>query len=413
METWELELAGKVRELARGPWEERAGGYDARGEFPRANVDELQALKVPQMAMSPENGGLGISIEGQMRIMEEVAYGDGSTAVALNMHALVAGFLESMPPFPRRNHVIEDMGKNGALICGPGSIPSGGLDNRQAGFRFEDDGDFVVGHGKAGFASMSEGAKYALIGGAIDRGEGNPRDIVLSVPELDTPGFTLMHNWDAMGLRGTASHDVVVDNMRLPKSEVLIIPEAMMRMVLEAQAQVVNVQSQMRARGALGILAIWLGLAQHAFDFTVEYVKERHGYLAGPTTGGAGPNAGYRADAAWAQFGIGNMEHWLETGRIVLYECIRRLETPFESSQAFTRHLVRTVYHLRRMSEEVSQGAMKVCGAHAYVKNRPLERIFRDMVGGNVMAWKTDELMHSLGLSALGRDITFVGPAGT
>jgi len=65
------------------------------------------------------------------------------------------------------------------------------------------------------------------------------------------------------------------------------------------------------------------------------------------------------------------------------------------------------------MSEEVSAGAMRVCGAHAYVRNRPLERIYRDMVGGNVMAWKTDELLHSLGLSALGREITFVGPAGT
>lgn len=413
LETWELELIEKVRAMARGPWLERAARYDRAGAFPRENVNELLALNVPAMAFGTENGGLGISVEAQMRIMEEAAYGDGSTAVALNMHCIVAGFLESMPPFPRRNQVIEDIGRNGALICGPGSIPSGGLDNRQAGFRFEEDGDFVVGNGKAGFASMSEGAKYALIGGAIDRGEGNPRDIVLSVPELDTPGFKLLGNWDAMGLRGTASHDVVVENMRLPKSEVLIIPEAMMRAVLEAQAQVVNVQSQMRARGAIGILAIWLGLAQHAFDFTVEYVKERHGYLAGPTTGGAGANAGYRADAAWAQFGIGNMEHWLETGRIVLYECIRRLDTPFESPQAFTRHLVRTVYHLRRMSEEVSAGAMRVCGAHAYVKNRPLERIFRDMVGGNVMAWKTDELMHSLGLSALGRDITFVGPAGT
>ena len=75
--------------------------------------------------------------------------------------------------------------------------------------------------------------------------------------------------------------------------------------------------------------------------------------------------------------------------------------------------MARTVYHLRRMSEEVSQGAMKVCGAHAYVRQKPLERIFRDMVGGNVMAWKTDELQLSLGLAALGQPITFVGPAGT
>lgn len=412
MEQWENDLIAQVRELSRTKFAERAAEVDREGKFPRQNVDELLALKVPAMALKKDIGGLGISVRGQMRIMEEVAYGDGSTAVALNMHAIVAGFLESMPPFPRRDAVLNDMGQNGAMICGPGSVPTGGLDNRQAGFKIHEDGDFLVVNGRAGFASMSEGAKYALIGGSVDRGEGNEPDVALTVPELSTPGINNLHNWNAMGLRGTASHDIVIENARILKSEGLVIPAAMMRMVLQAQAQVVDVQTQLRARGALGILAIWLGLAQAAFDFTLDYVKERHGYLAGPAAN-LGTAPGYRSEQPWAQFAIGNMEHWLETGRIVLYECVDRLETPFESPQAFTRHLVRTVYHLRRMSEEVSAGAMRTCGAHAYVKNRPLERIFRDMVGGNVMAWKTDELMHALGLSSLGQPISFVGPAGT
>ena len=412
MQQWETDLIAKVRELARDKFAERATRTDREGVFARENVDDLLALKVPAMALPKAVGGLDISVEAQMRIMEEVAYGDGSAAVALNMHAIVAGFLASMPPFPRRDAVLKDMGENGALICGPGSIPSGGLDNRQAGFKAHEDGDFVVLNGKAGFASMSDGAKYALIGGTIERGEGRDSDMALTVPELSTPGIRVLGNWDGMGLRGTASHDITIEDARIPKSEALIIPLPMIRAVLEAQSLVINVESQMRARGALGICAIWLGLSQAAFDFTVEYVKQRHGYLAG--TGGAiGTQTGFRSEQPWAQFGIGNMEHWLETGRIILYDCVRQLETPFESPQAFTRYLVRTVYHLRRMSEEVSQGAMRVCGAHAYVRNRPLERIFRDMVGGNVMAWKTDELMHSLGLSALGQPISFVGPAGT
>src|SRR3990167_7452927 len=139
MEQWELDLIAKVRDLARGPWTERAARHDREGSFPRENLDELQALKVPAMALAPAIGGLGISPEAQMRVMEEVAYGDGSTAVALNMHVLVAGFLESMPPFARRDAVLKDMGRDGALICGPGSVPTGEVDNRKAGFRFTAD----------------------------------------------------------------------------------------------------------------------------------------------------------------------------------------------------------------------------------------------------------------------------------
>ncbi len=412
MEQWESDLIAQVSELARGKFAERAAQSDREGKFSHENIADLQALKIPAMALGKDVGGLGVSVEAQVRIMEEIAYGDGSTAVAVNMHAIGAGMLESMPPFPRRDLVLNDMGHNGALICGAGSVPSGLLDNRQAGYKAHEDGDFLVVNGRSGFASMSEGAKYTIIGGTIDRGEGNEPDFALTIPEMATPGITNQLNWDAMGFRGTSSNDLLVENMRIPKTDALVIPQAMMRAVVQAQAGVIDVPTQKRARGALGIVAIWLGLSQAAFDFTVDYVGKRHRFMAG-TAGTLGANPGYRSEQPWAQFGIGNMEHWLETGRIVLYDTVRRLDTPFENPQAFTRHMVRTVYHCRRMSEEIAEGAMKVCGAHAYVKNRPLERIFRDLVGGNVMAWKTDELMHSLGLSALGQPITFVGPAGT
>jgi alkylation response protein AidB-like acyl-CoA dehydrogenase len=411
MEQWEIDLIGKVRDLSRTTFASRAAGYDREATFPVENIADLKALGVPAMALPKALGGLGIGAEAQMRIMEEVAYGDASTAVALNMHALIAGFLSIFPPFPRRNAVLEDIGRNGALICGPGSIPTGEVDNRKAGFKVTEDGDWLVLNGRAGFASMSEGAKYTIIGGSIDRGEGNEPDAVITLPDINTPGIRVLYNWDAMGMRATASHDIAAENARIPKSEALVIPAVMLRAIAQAQAAVTTAESQDRARGALGITAIWLGLAQAAFDFTLDYVKERHGYLAGSV--GLTGQPGYRADQAWAQFGIGNMEHWLETGRVVLYDTVRRLSTPFESSQAFVRHMSRTVYHLRRMSEEVAQGSMKVCGAHAYVRNRPLERIFRDMVGGNVMAWKTDELLLSLGQGALGIPISFVGPAGT
>ncbi|MEX2080539.1 MAG: acyl-CoA dehydrogenase family protein [Dehalococcoidia bacterium] len=404
------ELLQAVRELSRTKFVDRAAAYDRDGRFTAENVEDLKALGVPGMALPASLGGLGVSAETQMRIMEEVAYGDGSTAVALNMHALIADFLVWMPPFPRRDAVLEDIGRNGALICGPGSVPTGELDNRRAGYRMTEDGDNIIVNGKAGFASMSDGATYVMVGGTIDRGEGNEPDVCLTLPRKDLPGLRVMGNWDAMGLRGTASHDVVIEGAIVPRSEALIVPAAILRAINQAQEGAAGGVMQDRARGALGILAIWLGLSQAAYDFTVDYVKNRYGYLAAPTIDGAAP--GYRSDEAWAQIGIGNMDHWLRSGRAIFYDTVRRLETPFESPQEFTHHMVLTVYHLRRMSEEVAMGSMKVCGAHAYVRSRPLERIFRDLTGGIVMAWKTDQLLQTLGRGALGMPITIVGPAG-
>ena len=117
-----------------------------------------------------------------------------------------------------------------------------------------------------------------------------------------------------------------------------------------------------------------------------------------------------RADDAWAQIAIGEMTVWVETGKAVLYGFIDRIETPFESPAEFNRALGVVIFHLRRMCEEVAMLAMKVCGAHAYVRNRPMERIYRDLTGCVVMAWKTGLLAQQIGLATLGRPFLIGGP---
>jgi alkylation response protein AidB-like acyl-CoA dehydrogenase len=412
MEQREESLVEAVRALARGNFAERAAIHDQERSFPVENFAELRALSVPGLALPEEVGGLGMGAEAMVRVLEEIAYADGSTAVAMCMHLLISHFVGFFPPFPQQRRVLEDIAKNGALICGPGSVPTAALDNRQSGFRVREEGDNLIIDGEAGFASNSDGATYAIMGGLL----GDPEEedlaklrIAMAFPRLDSPGLHNLHNWNAMGMRATASHDIRAEGLVIPKSEAFIAPAEMMR---DGQEQMTVEMTQRRSWGALGILGIWVGLSQAAFDFTLDYVGKRHGYLAGQGPAGAG-NIGFRSDEAWAQMNLGEMDHWLGTGRTILYDAVASLDRPFDDVQAFTRHLVRVVYHLRRMSEEVSAGCMKVCGAHAYVAGRPLERIFRDLVGANVMAWKTDHLLHSLGLSALGRPITLVGPAGT
>jgi alkylation response protein AidB-like acyl-CoA dehydrogenase len=402
----EEQLVEAVRELARTRFAERAATHDRERTFPAQNFAELKRLGVHALWLPKELGGLGMGAWSGARIMEEIAWADASTAVALNMHLLIAHFVSLIPEYPHARRVLEHITKNGSLICGPGSIPTGDLDNRKAGFRVVEEGDRLVFRGRAGFASASEGASYAIIGGMIER-HGEPW-AALALPRLDSPGIRNLRNWDAMGMRATASHDIECDGLVVPISQAWIAPVKLLR---EGQRQQTVPMLQGRSFGAIGILGIWLGLAQAAFDFTLDYVGKRHGYLAGQTA--AGEQIGFRADEAWAQIAIGRMEHALEIGRIVLYDTIAKLAAPFPDAQTFTRHMVRSVYHLRRMAETLAEESMKVCGAHAYVAGSRLERTFRDLVGANVMAWKTDHLAHLLGLSALGRDITLVGPAGT
>lgn len=404
----EADLVAAVRELARGPIAAGAAAHDRDGTFAPENAQAMRDLKLPGMGLPRELGGLGVSAETQVRVIEELAYGDGSTAVTLNMHLFAIEALAGLPPFPRRDAVLRDVSANGAFLCGPVSIPTGELDNRRSGLHVTEDGADLVINGTVGFASNSEGASYVMAAGTIARPEGIEPDLVLALPDMTAPGVTILKNWDAMGNRSTASHDIAFENVRIPRADAMVAPIPIIRAIQQAAAANPAL-GQRGARGTLGICAIWLGLAQAAMDFTLDYVGKRHGLIAGDSTlFGA---TGFRGAEPWAQMGIGELDHWLETGRTVLYDAVRRSAQPFPTVHEYNRTIVRTVYHLRRMSEEVSAGAMRVCGAHAYVRSRPLERIFRDMVGGNVMAWKTDELRQTLGMGALGLPIRIGGPA--
>ena len=400
------QLIAQVRELARGPFRDRAADADRDAELPIANFNELAELGLPGLLIAESFGGLAADGETYIRLIEEIAYGDASTAVALNMHLLVTAIAGALPPFAQRDRVLEACAA-GAWCCAPGSIPSRELDNTSTGFRAEEDGAELVISGRAGFASGADAARFALVAALIDRP--TEPDLVLSLPEFDQPAITNQANWNGMGLRGTASHDVVIEDLRLPRADCFIVPLELLRMGEQMQPQL---QWQRRALPGLGICAIWLGNAQAMFDETVDYLQHRRGYLAsaGSPLGGANE---LRSQQAWAQMALGEMDGWLASGRTMLYHAVNEVQRAYPDRQSFVRMQVRTTHHLRRMAEEAAQIGMRTTGAHAYVKGQPLERLYRDLTGGIVMAWKTDELQHSLGLAALGEEIAIVGPAGT
>ncbi len=399
-------LLEQVRSLARGPFRERAADADRDGALPHDNFNELAELGVAGLLVAESFGGLEADGQTYIRLIEEIAYGDASTAVALNMHLLVTAIASALPPYPYRDQVLRACAE-GAWCCAPGSIPSRELDNTSTGFAAVEDGADLIISGRAGFASGADAAQYAMVGALIERS--TEPDLVIALPQFNQDAITNRANWDGMGLRSTASHDVLIEDLRIPRAECFVVPMSLLRM---GEQMIPQLQWQRRALPGLGICAIWLGNAQAMFDETVEYLKQRRGYLASANSPLGGTNE-LRSQQAWAQMALGEMDSWLASARAMLYHAVSEVDRPYPDRQSFVRMQVQTTHHLRRMSEEVAQISIKTTGAHAYVKGQSLERLYRDLTGGIVMAWKTDELQHSLGLAALGEEITIVGPAGT
>ncbi|WGY00351.1 acyl-CoA dehydrogenase family protein [Nocardioides sp. QY071] len=393
------QLLARLREQVGSPeFGERVVAADQDGRMALGNVDVLRALGITGMPLDRSLGPEGPSVRLMIEVMETLGAVDPSTAVALNMHWVGARTLSRLPSFPRRDEALAAIAAHEATICGAFSNPSAEVDSRRARLSCRIEGDEVVLNGRAGFGSMSEAATYAMLGGMVEDSDPDDPQMVMTVGRLGEPGLVLHRNWSAMGMRGTGSNDIECRDLRIPLADCLVVP----------------ISSVQEGRGidpaivAFGVTAIWLGLSQAAVDFTVDHVTHRYGYMAegtfNPTT------AAYRADEAWAQLGLGNLDHWVGTGRVLLQAMADRIDA---GEDVPAPDLVRTLFHLRRMAEEVALGVMKICGAHGYVTAQPLERMVRDLFGGVVMAWKTDQLQLTLGVGTLGRPIRFTGPAGS
>lgn len=378
----------------------RVVAADRAGRMAVDNVRALQRLGVVGLPASTRYGADGPSLALSVAVMELLGRHDASTAVAVAVNMNWAGVrtLRQLPSFPRRDEALAAVLEDRGAICGAFSNPSAELDSRKARLTCRLDGADVVLEGRAGFGSMSDAASHAVLGGMVEGSDPDDPLFVLTLGRIGEPGLVRHDNWSAMGMRGTGSNDIECRGLRIPAAECLVAPVSEFRRGRTADS----------AATAFGIAAIWVGLSRAALDFTVDHVQHRYGYMAEGTFNTS--TTRFRADEAWAQAGIGNMDHWLGTGDDLLRALVARLDA---GEDVPTRDLVRTLFHLRRMSEEVAMGAMKVCGAHGYVTAQRLERIFRDLVGGVVMAWKTDQLQQTLGVGALGRPIVFTGPAGS
>ncbi len=411
MEPWETQFIATVAEVARTRIAPRSADVDLAGVLSQENIADLKEVGATSAFLPMTFGGRGQSIEGTARMMEAIAYHDGSTALALTMHMLVSDALLATPPWEHRDKVLNEVGRAGALLSMPGSVPLAEYDTRTSGFAFTQDGETIIGNGKSGFATMSDAADYLMVGGHLARGDGEEPDIVFCLPATSSPGVKVMGNWNAMGMRATASHDVRLTNVAVPAVDALVVTMEEFRARGRGAAEAGTATAQDRCRGVIGVMGVWLGLSRAALDNTVEYSKQRYGKLALPTAI-AGDGEGMRSDEAWAQIELGHMSHWIESSEILFRDFTGRLGS-FETNQDFTKHLSLISFHMRRMTEEVAMKCMRVCGAHGFLRNRPLERIFRDLMGCNVMAIRTEQLAQSLGKSALGMEISFSGPVGS
>jgi alkylation response protein AidB-like acyl-CoA dehydrogenase len=343
------DLLALTREIATERLAPRASADEAASAFPRDIFGLLGETGLLALPYAEEYGGGEQPYEVYLQALEEIATEWLSVGVGVSVHSLACWALASYGTDEQQKRLLPEMLGGGQLGAYCLSEPSAGSDIASMSTRAHRDGDHYVLTGtKAWITHGGEADFYVVFARtSADRSRGVS---AFHVPAA-TSGLTFGAPENKMGLTGSTTTQVVLDEAPVPASHLIGDEGAGMRIALAALDG-----------GRLGISACAVGLAQAALDTAVSYATERKQF-GQPI-----------ADFQGLQFLLADMSAAVESARATYLHAARLRDAgrPF-SRQASISKLVTTDAAMR-----VTTDAVQVLGGYGYTRDFPVERYMRE-----------------------------------
>lgn len=333
----------------------RAQHVDEAAEFNWEAVRKMGPIGLLGLNVSEEYGGTGLDPVSAAIAIEEIAWGCGSTALALAAHnSLGCAPVSMFGSEEQKERFLPGVvsgGKETRLAAlaltepGAGSDLKGGVRTRA-----ELDGAEWVINGPKMWCTNASMADFIVTLVRTDP-DGGSRSLSLIIVPTDTSGLRIGPPEKKMGLKGSPTHALTYENARVP-AENLLGEEG------EGLQQTLAVLDG----GRVGIGALSVGLAQAAMEEAVRYAKERETFGV--------PIARHQA----IQWMLADAATQIQTARLMVYYAawLKGQGRPYTKEAAMAKLFA------TEMAETVCRNAIQVHGGYGYSREFPVERIYRD-----------------------------------
>lgn len=349
---------------------EHAARHDADGTFVTEAFEHLAAAGLLASGVPAELGGGGATIRELTELQRELAHYCGSTALASAMHQHVVAFTawRYRRGLPGAEATLRRVAQEGIVLVSTG----GGDFTHPNGEAVKVDGGYEVS-GRKQFASQSPLGTVMSTMFAFDDAEQGRRVLNMAVP-LAAEGVQVLDNWDALGMRGTGSGDIVLDRVFVPDERVLA----------NRPYGVIDPPLQVIITIAMPIITgVYLGVAEAAYDAAVAVALTK-------------------ADDPLVQRQVGLMAHRLRIARWALDRALDEIgddPTPSMDSVAVVLAAKREVV---LAGTEVVNLAIDVAGGAAFRRGSTIERCYRDIRAASFHPLTPERTLLHAGRLALG-----------
>jgi alkylation response protein AidB-like acyl-CoA dehydrogenase len=369
------EILERAATLARESMAPRAAGYDQARTYPQESWRDLWRHGFLAAVVPKTHGGKGLDMLTYVAVLEQLAQGCVNATMTLHMHSVVQMYIDVLATPSQKARFFPEVVEQGKLFGSWGSEP-----DRRGGANVGGtviapvEGGYVI-DGEKHFCTMAGAAHRYMVHCAM-QGLESPQNLQLALVQHDHPGLRITGEWDTLGMRATVSPSVALTACDVPPDALLGAPGE-------------SLKSGVGLAFGLGYAAIYVGAAQQALDFTIDFCKT-HRFEPDPEP---------RAHNLLVQRHVAEMAMALEAARLVVYQSASRWGEADAAQRAI--FAARAKYVATDAAVMVTSRAVQVVGGRSAHRRYPLERLFRDVRTATLMPPNVDRAMELVGKAML------------
>ncbi len=352
-----------------------ARSADETSQFATANLEKLIDNGYSALTLPKAYGGAGIGVYDMVLFQETLARLDAATALAIGWHlSSIGDIFETNLWRSSQLELLAEEVQKGALINRAATEAQTGSPTR--GGRPETvaikSNDYWHISGRKTFTTMAPMLSYFLTSAWIE----DAQAIGFFLLHKDLRGLTIEDTWHVVSMRGTSSQDLILDNVKVDNT-----------MLVEVR----NAAEKKRENGwLLHIPACYLGIAQAARDYAVEFAKSYAPNSLNQTI----------SNLPHIQQLIGEIDLSLIQMRHFLYSVAQAYDTPAEQ-QYLAETLGAVKYQVTNSAIEIVDKSMRIVGAQSLKESCPLQRYYRDVRAGLHNPPMDDAVIRRIALTAI------------
>jgi len=348
----QVELRKTVREFAQAEIAPQVMEWDEAQTFPLEVIRKIGELGYMGTIFPEELGGAGLGYIDYSIVIEELARVDPSVGLIVAAHtSLAANHIYSMGSEEQRRRYLPRLARGEWIGCWSLTEPEAGSDaagTRSTALR---QGDSWVLNGSKTFTTNAHHADVCVAMAVTDRGAAQ-HGISAFIIDKDTPGFRLGRKENKLGMRASATGEVIFENCRLAGSQ-----------LLGRQGEGFVDSLKVLDGGRISIAALAVGTAQGAYDEALKYSKQRKQF------------GRFISEFQAIQFKLADMAAGIEAARLLTY----RAAWMKDRDQRVTKEAAIAKLFASEVAVRVAGEAVQILGGYGFIKDYRVEKFYRDV----------------------------------